>query len=790
MNKIIKIFTRILMIIAFASSTISATNYYFSSSGNDSNSGTSTSSPWISISKINNIKLIPGDKILFKRAEKFIGKFDISESGVRNNFIYFGAYGEGTAPIIDGTNTEQYLVQISQNVSYLFFEGLNFRDCNPDFSGGTRGIIYANVNANNIIFNNCVFRQTIVQQNPNFAAIYAKDPSYITIDSCDFSGASQMIHFRSNISNHHDVHHILITHNNFHDINTRMFNGKEFDGGSKCIRMSMSYPDGVGNILGEEGIHRDITISDNTFYKLSGIAIFHEDTRDTKNTNVDFPSGIPIWLTSGKTSYNIFILRNHVKLVEWCFIDWGRITNRGGQFSWSSCSENIIDSCGFDIEARPTTRYPTNAINTHAWKQVIIEKNIISNVATNSGDGKGIILDFSTNSKIFRCDSTVVRGNIISGTGVNSKLDYAGGIHMSSAERCSVYNNVCFNNKAGISVERETSSNNFICNNTLDNNYYGFYSGSATGTFINNAVTNNNLGIRYNSNFTYSNNGFFNNADNYSSQISKSNDVIGNPFYSSLSTHDYSLTENSNFVGKGIDLGIFNDIVNTPRINNIDIGAYQYKSNDTQEILLNLKVFLEGPFIDGKMNDIYSKNGLLPAKDPYTNSAIASYIPPNIVDWILVEILSDTSKKSKLGSTVGFLRSDGKIVDVDGKNNLKIFNINPGFYYVVIKHRNHLSIMSSIAIELSNNSPEYDFTNNINKAFGKNAMSNLGKGIFGMYSGDSDSNGIINIEDYKNVGNCIFKSGYEPGDLDMNSIINIKDYEKSSINIFKSSNIY
>ncbi len=165
------------------------------------------------------------------------------------------------------------------------------------------------------------------------------------------------------------------------------------------------------------------------------------------------------------------------KLVEWCFVDWGRITDRGSLFPWSNCSNNTVDSCGFDFDGNPTTHYPTNAINTHAWKQVYIENNTISNVATNSGDGKGIILDFSCNSKLFLCDSTIVRSNIVSGTGVNSKLNYSSGIMMSSAIRCSVYNNVCYNNKAGIAIGRSTCYDNLVCNNTLDNNDYGFWYG-------------------------------------------------------------------------------------------------------------------------------------------------------------------------------------------------------------------------------------------------------------------------------------------------------------------------
>ena len=65
------------------------------------------------------------------------------------------------------------------------------------------------------------------------------------------------------------------------------------------------------------------------------------------------------------------------------------------------------------------------------------------------------------------------------------------------------------------------------------------------------------------------------------------------------------------------------------------------------------------------------------------------------------------------------------------------------------------------------------------------AMAKLDENLYGMYSGDGDGNGIVNIVDYKSVVNLIFTSGYFSGDLDMNAIINISDYNQSSKNLLK-----
>ena len=579
MNNIIKI---ILLPIIFTFYTFGS-DYYISNSGSDSNSGTSISSPWKTISKVNSILLKPGDRISFRRGNIWKEKLNISYSGTSNNPIYIGAYGTGENPVFDGNNEFQYLISLKTDVSYITIDGLFLKNCDPQYSGGARGIIYSNSNNHNLIIKNCYFRQDKISTSSSYAVIYGKDPSYVLIDSCDFSGGSIMVYFRSNNSNHRDVHHIVVTNNYFHEINARLNTGSQYDGQFGIgIKLTMNFLDGIGEVLGSEGIVRDVNITDNRFYKLSGDAIYHEDTRNTRLTTTDFPAGVPIWLVAGRTSYNINIERNWAKLVEWCFVDWGRITDRGGLFPWSNCSYNTIDSCGFDFDGNPTTRYPTNAINTHAWKQVYIENNTISNVATNSGDGKGIILDFSCNSQLFICDSTIVRNNIVSGTGVNSKLNFASAIMLSSAIRCSVYNNICFDNKAGIAIARPTCFDNLVFNNTLDNNDYGFWYGcKTTGNVIkNNAITNNKyFGINNNTNLIYDYNGFYNNGKDYSYGTPGKNDVFSDPHYFDAIHHNYRLDSTSAYIGKGADMGLTFDIINSPRKNNIDIGAFQFNQS-------------------------------------------------------------------------------------------------------------------------------------------------------------------------------------------------------------------
>src|SRR5665647_1628345 len=98
-----------LIIIFLVFSTIaSATDYYISSSGNDTNNyGLSSSTPWKTIAKVNSAFLImkPGDRILFNRGDTFYGTITIAKSGSAGSPIVIGAYGTGNNPIISGFTT-------------------------------------------------------------------------------------------------------------------------------------------------------------------------------------------------------------------------------------------------------------------------------------------------------------------------------------------------------------------------------------------------------------------------------------------------------------------------------------------------------------------------------------------------------------------------------------------------------------------------------------------------------------------------------------------------------------
>ncbi len=195
----------------------------------------------------------------------------------------------------------------------------------------------------------------------------------------------------------------------------------------------------------------------------------------------------------------------------------------------------------------------------------------------------------------------------------------------------------------------------------------------------------------------------------------------------------------------------------------------------------NIKVYLHGCYnsVTGQMNT--SLMSVMPLSQPYnvspwnySGTESVTSIPANVVDWILVELRSDSVTVA--GRRAGFLLSNGRIVDIDGVSQLKFNTLNEGNYYVVIRHRNHLGVMSSNKIYLSNNSSEYDFTDNVNKSYGTNGMKEIVIGIFGLFAGDGNASGTISSTDRNSVWRPQNgQNGYLMGDYNLSGGVTAAD---------------
>ena len=261
--------------------------------------------------------------------------------------------------------------------------------------------------------------------------------------------------------------------------------------------------------------------------------------------------------------------------------------------------------------------------------------------------------------------------------------------------------------------------------------------------------------------------------------------VFGNPNASLNSENEFILSAN-----------VVNSVDNLPDPFHTN---QESKKNTVTKFNLYLNLFLEGA-IDvntGLMRTSLRQKNLLPLSQPY-NIAPYNYfgtesfsstteIPNKMVDWILIEIRQGTPSATGGAGTdlverrAGILLEDGKVLSTDG-TALAFDQLNvDAAYYILVRHRNHLDIISSQPI-INSGSLIYSFSTDPNTAFPANQLK-LVAGKYAMYAGDYQSDAVIQISDYdlwKNTPAVLNQYNFIDGNLDGTTQVNDFDLWKTN----------
>ncbi len=215
---------------------------------------------------------------------------------------------------------------------------------------------------------------------------------------------------------------------------------------------------------------------------------------------------------------------------------------------------------------------------------------------------------------------------------------------------------------------------------------------------------------------------------------------------------------------------------------------------------LDLRLFLEGPFNDTSMKTDFNDSGMLPLHQPFNTppwnysgeESIVSVPNIDIVDWILVELretdgdAGTATSPAIVAQKALFLLKDGSIVDTNGMS-LPEFDISiTDSLFVVIWHRNHIGIMSSVAVSMIGGIYSYDYTTGDDKVYGGSlTYKEIGTNVWGMVGADADANGQINIDDHSIWMAEAGLPGYLTGDFNMDTQVDNKD--KDDIWVYNSA---
>src|SRR3972149_197309 len=725
-----------MFILVFFTSIFSQTTYYFSASGSDANNGLTPSTAKQTLSVLQALlnAAQPGDQFLLKRGDTWItraGTYGIginNVSGTAGNYITIGTYGTGNKPILD-------------------------------LSGNATAIRFLDGTTNHYVkISNLEITSTAAANNRPYVGIYdySSDTYQILIDSCTINGIAQGIIINSSgywtISNSTFKN----TFGNFYG------NGGQFEGG-EGVATNDAWNVLITNCIFEDNICTDSKThfvyfsnsSDNCTVENS---VFHDSKQAIALVDGDNHKVI------GNTIYNI--TSSSAITVS------SRPQTGDSHLSNVLIEKNEIYNSEIGIILNKTTT--TFGDTGMTWtSDVRIINNLIYDIS-GAGWSYGVLIESNQNSQNLVLDDILFANNTV----VNC---YGGGVSFGSSNisysNFSVKNNIFYNDTYSSGTLIFVKDVSDLSQITLNNNLYY----SVVGSDIN--VEGINLSL---SQFKLA---------HITEEI---NSISENPLFANPSVFDFHINGNSPAIDKGAVLTNVTDDFDgnqRPAGGGFDIGAYEFgATSGFFSPALNLKLFLEGPYSNGSM--LLAMSEFLPLSQPYntqpwnySGNETVSSIPSGVVDWVLLEIRNNTSASTLIGKRAAFLRNDGLIVDLDGSSQVTFNGMPVGDYYVVINHRNHLSVMSKDPVPISSASSLYDFSGGSDKAFGTEPMVNLGGGKWGLYAGDGDRNGIINVLDYGEVVNFLFDTGYEYGDLDLNGIINVLDYSKTNSNLFKSTEV-
>jgi hypothetical protein len=216
-----------------------------------------------------------------------------------------------------------------------------------------------------------------------------------------------------------------------------------------------------------------------------------------------------------------------------------------------------------------------------------------------------------------------------------------------------------------------------------------------------------------------------------------------------------------------------------------DIGADEFSS---PYFGLNLKVFLQGAFSGTAMTNTLQTSSLIPLSKPYNQApwnysgteSVAGLPSAGNTDWVLVELRDAATASGATASTViarqaAFQMSNGNIRSLDGTSNQQFDNLTiQHSLFAVIYHRNHLAIMSALPLSESGGIYSWDFRTGAGQAY-NNGQKNIASGVWGMFAGDANADGLIEEADKIKWEGQAGTSGYLSGDIDMNGQVDNKD---------------
>ncbi|MDD5393101.1 MAG: choice-of-anchor L domain-containing protein [Thiothrix sp.] len=256
-----------------------------------------------------------------------------------------------------------------------------------------------------------------------------------------------------------------------------------------------------------------------------------------------------------------------------------------------------------------------------------------------------------------------------------------------------------------------------------------------------------------------------------------------------------------------------NDSNPADAVDSDDDGTPNYLDNyDEPGVRVTTRVFFQGNFnlATKRMSDDLRKLGYLPKLQPY-GTLLASFgysnvenIPPfnypgtetatdamlattgddAPVDWVLVELRDASDPKIRVAAKAGLVQRDGDIISApSGSPSLAFNGIADGNYYVAVRHRNHIGVMSAASLHLTHEPISLDFTDPTTPTYGIDQR--LTDGVTALlWGGDANnSNSSIAVGPGSDANVILGAILIAPGNVLTNTYYRLGGYYASDLNL-------
>ena len=182
-----------------------------------------------------------------------------------------------------------------------------------------------------------------------------------------------------------------------------------------------------------------------------------------------------------------------------------------------------------------------------------------------------------------------------------------------------------------------------------------------------------------------------------------------------------------------------------------------FLSDNCIGVVLEIKVKLNGAMMDNGGNTLMRDNlrakGLLPTTEPYSSIPYFTHFgggggetvdpaifdvtgPDAIVDWVFVELHDAINPSQPVATQSALVQRDGDVVSANGLPQIRFNSVLSEYYYVIVRHRNHLGVSTGDPLLLSPTPTAIDFSSQATQVFASSARIHLNNGDMALWAGE------------------------------------------------------